>query len=55
MRLETLAVHAGHEADPTTGSVASPIYLSTNFARDPDGFLIEVLEWIEVERKHHHR
>ncbi len=37
MKLETLAVHAGHEADPTTGSVASPIYLSTNFARDADG------------------
>jgi cystathionine gamma-synthase len=37
MKLETLAVHAGHEVDPTTGSVASPIYLSTTFARDPDG------------------
>jgi cystathionine gamma-synthase len=37
MNFETLAVHAGHEADPTTGSVASPIYLSTTFARDPDG------------------
>ena len=36
-RFETLAVHAGHEADPTTGSVASPIYLSTTFARDPEG------------------
>jgi cystathionine gamma-synthase len=37
MKLETLAVHAGHEADPTTGSVASPIYLSTTFARNPEG------------------
>jgi len=37
MNFETLAVHAGHETDPTTGSVASPIYLSTTFARDPDG------------------
>ena len=37
MNFETLAVHAGHEADPTTGSVAAPIYLSTTFARDPEG------------------
>src|SRR5688572_30424622 len=37
MKFQTLAVHAGHEADPATGSVASPIYLSTTFARDPDG------------------
>ncbi|HEX5720763.1 MAG TPA: aminotransferase class I/II-fold pyridoxal phosphate-dependent enzyme [Thermoanaerobaculia bacterium] len=37
MNFETLTVHAGHEADPTTGSVASPIHLSTTFARDPDG------------------
>ena len=37
VRFETLAVHAGHEADPATGSVASPLYLSTTFARDPQG------------------
>lgn len=36
MKFETLAVHAGHRADPTTGSVAPPIILSTNFARDPE-------------------
>ncbi|MFL6200848.1 MAG: PLP-dependent transferase [Thermoanaerobaculia bacterium] len=30
-------MHAGHDADPATGSVASPIHLSTTFARDPDG------------------
>ena len=37
MKFETRAVHAGHRIDPTTGSVAPPIYLSTTFARDPDG------------------
>jgi len=37
MKFETLVVHAGHEADPTTGSVAPPIHLSTTFARDPEG------------------
>jgi cystathionine gamma-synthase len=37
MRFETLAVHAGHVIDPTTGSVAPPLYLSTTFARDPEG------------------
>jgi cystathionine gamma-synthase len=37
MRLETLAVHAGHAADPSTGAVAPPIHLSTTFEREPDG------------------
>ncbi len=37
MKFETRAVHAGHRIDPATGSVAPPIYLSTNFARDPEG------------------
>lgn len=37
MRFETLAVHAGHEPDPETGSVATPLYLSTTFARNPEG------------------
>ncbi|HEX9942237.1 MAG TPA: aminotransferase class I/II-fold pyridoxal phosphate-dependent enzyme, partial [Thermoanaerobaculia bacterium] len=37
MRFETRVVHAGHHIDPTTGSVAPPIYLSTTFARDPEG------------------
>ena len=39
MRLETLAVHAGHAPDPATGAVSPPIYLSTNFARESDGSL----------------
>ena len=37
MKFETRAVHAGHRIDPATGSVAPPIYLSTTFARDPEG------------------
>jgi len=37
MRIETAAVHAGHEIDPATGAVASPIHLSTTFARDAAG------------------
>ena len=37
MRIETLAVHAGHAVDPATGAVAAPIHLSTTFERDIDG------------------
>lgn len=36
MRLETIAVHAGHAPDAATGAVTPPIYLSTTFERDPD-------------------
>jgi cystathionine gamma-synthase len=37
MRIETLAIHAGQDIDPTTGSVIPPIYLSTTFERAADG------------------
>jgi cystathionine gamma-synthase len=37
MKIETLAVHAGHAVDPATGAVAAPIYLSTTFERDAEG------------------
>ena len=37
MRVETLAVHAGHEVDAATGAVATPIHLSTTFERDGEG------------------
>jgi len=37
MRIETIAVHAGHAVDPTTGAVSAPIQLSTTFERNPDG------------------
>jgi cystathionine gamma-synthase len=35
MRLETLAVHAGADVDPTTGAIAPPIHLSTTFEHGP--------------------
>ncbi|MBI4572026.1 MAG: PLP-dependent transferase [candidate division NC10 bacterium] len=37
MRIETLAVHGGHQVDPGTGAVTPPIHLSTTFARETDG------------------
>lgn len=37
MRIETLAVHAGHEVDSATGAVAAPIHMSTTFERDAEG------------------
>lgn len=37
MRIETEAIHLGHEIDPRTGAIAPPIYLTTTFERDPDG------------------
>ncbi len=44
MRFETIAVHAGGQPDPATGSIAPPIHLSTTFehgpaAEAPRGFL----------------
>src|SRR4051812_1658166 len=36
MRIETIAVHAGHAPDPATGAVTPPIHLSTTFEREPD-------------------
>jgi cystathionine gamma-synthase len=37
IRIETLAVHAGHSVDTSTGAVATPIHLSTTFERGADG------------------
>ena len=37
MKIETLAVHAGHTIDPVTGAVSAPIHLSTTFERDIEG------------------
>ncbi|MFK8067195.1 MAG: O-acetylhomoserine aminocarboxypropyltransferase/cysteine synthase family protein [Gammaproteobacteria bacterium] len=34
MKIETLAIHAGYEPDPTTKSVAVPIYQTTSYAFD---------------------
>src|ERR1700720_4785105 len=37
MKIETLAVHAGHTIDSATGAVSAPIHLSTTFERDVEG------------------
>jgi cystathionine gamma-synthase len=37
MRIETIAVRAGHSPDPATGAVSPPINLSTTFERETDG------------------
>jgi len=37
LHLETLAVHAGKQTDPSTGAITAPIHLSTTFERDSDG------------------
>ena len=37
MKIETLAVHAGHDIDPATGAISAPIHLSTTFERDIEG------------------
>ena len=37
MKIETLAVHAGHKIDSATGAVSPPIHLSTTFERDVEG------------------
>ena len=37
MELETRAIHAGRAADPSTGAISPPIYLSTTFERAADG------------------
>lgn len=34
MKIETLAIHAGYQPDPTTKAVATPIYQTTSFAFD---------------------
>lgn len=34
MHFDTLALHATHQSDPTTGAVVPPIHLSTAFARN---------------------
>ncbi len=37
MKIETKAIHLGHEIDKETGAIAPPIHLSTTFERDADG------------------
>ena len=37
MRPETLAIHAGGEADAGTGAVTPPLHLATTFKHGPAG------------------
>jgi len=37
MKVETIAVHSGRTADPSTGAVTPPIHLSTTFEREANG------------------
>src|SRR5581483_12368339 len=37
MKIETQAVHAGRQADSTTGAVAAPLHLTTTFERHANG------------------
>jgi len=46
MRLETLAVHAGGEADAQTGALAPPIHLATTFRHSPDGERVAGYEYL---------
>ena len=41
MKIETLAVHAGHGVDAATGAVSPPIHLSSTFERAADGAIGE--------------
>lgn len=46
MRLESLAVHAGADADPATGAVVPPLHLSTTFRHGPAGERVGDYEYI---------
>ena len=45
MRTETLAVHAGGEADAATGALSPPIHLSTTFKHGPAGERVAGFEY----------
>lgn len=46
MEIETRAIHAGRNPDPTTGAVTPPLYLSSTFERDADGSYPRGYEYI---------
>ncbi|MBM3124248.1 MAG: cystathionine gamma-synthase [Chloroflexi bacterium] len=37
MKFETIAIHAGQQADPSTGAVMTPVYLTSTFEQDGVG------------------
>ena len=36
-RLDTVAIHGGQEADPTTGAILAPIYQTTTYVQEAVG------------------
>jgi len=61
MRNETIAIHAGYDPDPTTKSVAVPIYQTVAYAFDSadHGAALFNLETrrlsLQPDRQSHHR
>lgn len=49
MKIETLAIHHGQKTDSATGSVTSPIYLSTTYERQADGTYPQGFEYARGE------
>ncbi len=37
MKIETIAIHSGRNADPATGAITPPIHLTTTFEREANG------------------
>ncbi|MGH8804798.1 MAG: PLP-dependent transferase, partial [Polaromonas sp.] len=37
MRFSTKAIHAGQPADPSTGAIMTPVYLSSTFVQEAPG------------------
>src|SRR5574342_1418681 len=37
LHFDTLAIHAGQSADPTTGAIMSPVYLTSTYVQDWPG------------------
>ncbi len=37
MKFSTKAIHAGHEPDPSSGAIATPIHMTSTFAQDEPG------------------
>lgn len=37
MRFDTLAIHAGQKADPSTGAIMTPVYLTSTYVQDGPG------------------
>ncbi|PZV37214.1 trans-sulfuration enzyme family protein [Mesorhizobium kowhaii] len=54
MHIETKAVHAGRDVDPSTGAVTIPLHPSTTFERGPDGSFPSGYEYIRDDNPTRH-